>query len=89
MKTYNDWEIIDDYPYEKVIGFEGNYYENYYDDIPVLYTLFDNKDEIQCLVLVVKENINTNEVTVQICIYKSFLGDDEYDRRSSSQEEIL
>lgn len=36
-----------------------------------------------------KENIITNEVTVQICIHKSFLGDDEYDRRSSSQEEIL
>ena len=63
VKNYDDgyyWEIIEEYPYEKVIGFERNYYENYYDDIPVLYTLFNNKDKIQCLVLVVKENIITN-----------------------------
>lgn len=63
VKSYDDgyyWGIIEDYPYEKLIGFERNDYENYYDDIPVIYTLFNNKDEIQCLVLVVKENIITN-----------------------------
>ena len=37
---------------------------------------------------VIDYDINTNEVTVQICIHKSFLGDN-YGRRSSSQEEIL
>lgn len=63
VKSYDDgyyWEIIEDYPYEKVTGFEGNYYENYYDETPKFYTLFNNKDEIQCLVLVVKKNIITN-----------------------------
>ena len=63
VKSYDDgyyWEIIEDYPYERVTGFEGNYYENYYDETPKFYTLFNNKDEMQCVLLVANTNVITN-----------------------------